>query len=67
VTEFAPKSGELDASHHRALLDAFEARQAATYGVDTAFTAEEAIELIARAEAFVTAVTRRIAPRAQSE
>ncbi|HUF64733.1 MAG TPA: HEPN domain-containing protein [Gemmatimonadaceae bacterium] len=50
------KPGLLGVEHHRALLDAFEARQLATYGVDPEIGQEQAQLLIERAEALLTAV-----------
>jgi uncharacterized protein (UPF0332 family) len=49
------KTGTLDPQYHRWLLDAFEERQAADYGIDPDISVERVEELIARAEAFLAA------------
>jgi len=49
------KTGVLDPKYHRWLLDAFEERQAADYGLDPDISAERVEELIERAEAFLAA------------
>lgn len=49
------KTRTLDPKYHRWLLDAFEERQAADYGIDPDISVERVEELIARAETFLTA------------
>lgn len=52
------KPGFLDAKYHQWLLNAFERRIIADYGVDEAILAEEAIEAIERASEFLVAARR---------
>lgn len=52
------KPGLLDAKYHQWLLNAFERRIIADYGVDEAILAEEAIEAIERASEFLVAARR---------
>lgn len=51
------KSGAIDASHHRTLLDAFEARHVAVYGMDPELTSAQALELMRRVQSFVDAAS----------
>ena len=50
------KSGVLDAKFHRWLLDAFDKRIQADYGVDVALTREDAAATIAQAAEFLATV-----------
>lgn len=50
------KSGRIDTKFHRWLLDAFDRRLTADYGVRVVLEAEEVDEMIRRAEEFRTAV-----------
>jgi uncharacterized protein (UPF0332 family) len=50
------KSGVLDAKFHRWLLDAFDKRIQADYGVDVTLTREDVRATIAQAVEFLTAV-----------
>lgn len=52
--EFA-KTGELDPKYHRWLIDAFDERQKAIYGLQVEVLAERALELIEQAEEFMEA------------
>jgi uncharacterized protein (UPF0332 family) len=49
------KTGELDARFHRYLLEAFESRLEADYGVDIVLAATAAKEIIQRAKEFLAA------------
>lgn len=55
------KTGVLDRKYHRWLLDAFEERQAAAYGVEPDITVERVRELIEQADAFLAAAHRYLA------
>lgn len=52
--EFA-RTGDLDPKFHRALLDAFRARQTVMYDVTVEFSADAAEALISRGEEFLSA------------
>jgi uncharacterized protein (UPF0332 family) len=54
------RPGVLDARFHRWLLDAFDARIQADYGVDALITADEARAMIAQASELVLEVRRII-------
>jgi len=56
--EHFAKTGELDAKFHRYLLEAFESRLEADYGVDVALSTSAVEEIIQRAKEFLTAVER---------
>lgn len=49
------KTGILDRKYHRWLLDAFEERQVAVYGMEPDITTERTAELIKQAEMFLAA------------
>jgi uncharacterized protein (UPF0332 family) len=49
------KTGVLDAKYHRWLLDAFDTRITADYGLDAEVNAGEALQVIERAREFVAA------------
>ena len=53
--EHFAKAGELDAKFHRHLLDAFEVRLEADYGVDIVLGKSAADEMIQRAKGFLAA------------
>lgn len=50
------KPGIIGVQHHRALLDAFEARQLATYGIDPDIAESHVARLIDSAEAFLATI-----------
>lgn len=52
------KTGELDARFHRYLLEAFESRLEADYGVDIVLSANAANEMIQRAKEFLATARR---------
>lgn len=52
------KTGELDAKHHRWLLEAFNKRITADYGVDAVVTRQDAEGLMAQAEEFLREARR---------
>ncbi len=54
------RPGLLDARFHRWLLDAFDVRIQADYGVDALITADEAKAVIAQAREFVLEAARII-------
>lgn len=47
------KSGIMDAKFHRWLLDAFDKRILADYGVDAVLTRDDAVQMIAQAREFL--------------
>jgi len=53
--EHFAKTGLLDAKFHRWLIDAFDLRSTADYGLDVPLTSDDATQTIARAEEFLTA------------
>jgi uncharacterized protein (UPF0332 family) len=53
--EHVVKPGEMDPRYHRWLLDAFDRRIAADYGVEEAITSEEASRMIEQAKEFLQA------------
>ena len=55
------KTGELDARFHRYLLEAFESRLEADYGVDIVLSARAVKEIIQRAKEFLTAARLSLA------
>jgi len=57
------KGGILDAKFHRWLLDAFDKRIQADYGIDVALTAEDALATLRQAEQFLAAVRQHLEPR----
>jgi uncharacterized protein (UPF0332 family) len=57
--EHLVKSGQLDAKFHRWLLDAFDRRIQADYGVEAEPTRSEVEEMIEQARAFLTEARRR--------
>ena len=60
IGEQLVRRGLLDARFHRWLLDAFDVRIQADYGVDALITADEAKTLIAQAREFVLEAARII-------
>ena len=59
--EHFAKAGVLDAKYHRWLLDAFDRRIAADYGVRAEITAEDACALIEHAKEFSSAARHFLA------
>jgi uncharacterized protein (UPF0332 family) len=49
------KTGSMDAKYHRWLLDAFDKRILADYGVDAVLTRDDAAQMIAQAREFLGA------------
>ena len=52
------KTGAMDVKYHRWLLDAFDKRIVADYGVEATFTIKEVQEMIEQAEEFLGEVRR---------
>ena len=61
--EHFAKTGDLDARFHRYLLEAFESRLEADYGVDVALSTGAVEELIRRAKEFLTVATQHMEPK----
>jgi uncharacterized protein (UPF0332 family) len=59
------KSGEIDAKYHRWLIDAFDRRAVADYGLDAVATVEEASQVIERAAEFLGAAEAHLARQLQ--
>lgn len=57
------KQGSLDAKFHRWLLDAFDKRIQADYGVDVVLTRDDALATITQAEEFLAAVRQHLEPK----
>lgn len=58
VAEHFTRTGALDPKYHRWILDAFDARITADYGVEADFTAQDAALRIDRAREFAAAVRK---------
>jgi uncharacterized protein (UPF0332 family) len=58
--EFA-KTGDLDPKFHRWLLDAYDQRQAATYGISTDIAKDRAQEFVLQPEEFLAAARAYLA------
>jgi len=65
--EYFAKTGDLDARFHRYLLEAFESRLEADYGVDVALSTGAVEELIRRAKEFLTAATQHMEPKESTQ
>lgn len=63
--EHFAKTGELDTKYHRYLLEAFESRLEADYGVDIVLDENVVNEIIRRARDFLAAVTLYLAARGE--
>lgn len=65
--DYFAKTGDLDARFHRYLLEAFESRLEADYGVDVALSTDAVEELIRRAKEFLTAARQHLEPKESAQ